>query len=117
MAKESNGKVHATSRAGAAGPMQFMFATGKRFGLGVAATGFDTRYDPNASAEASVAYLNEPMRDLNDNIELALAAYNGGDGPPRRVYQTTGRRGFWTRAEEHRVVKACVGTLRARWCQ
>src|SRR3546814_20549962 len=34
MAKESNGKAHATSRAGAAGPMQFMYATGKRFGLG-----------------------------------------------------------------------------------
>src|SRR3546814_1573386 len=33
MAKESNGKAHATSRAGAAGPMQFMYATGKRFGL------------------------------------------------------------------------------------
>ena len=34
MAKESNGKVHSTSRAGAAGPMQFMYATGRRFGLG-----------------------------------------------------------------------------------
>ena len=55
MAKESNGKVHATSRAGAAGPMQFMFATGKRFGLGADATGFDTRYDPNASATATPA--------------------------------------------------------------
>src|SRR5690606_33333708 len=35
IAKESNGKVHARSRAGAAGPMQFMHATGKRFGLGL----------------------------------------------------------------------------------
>jgi len=52
MAKESNGKVHATSRAGAAGLMQFMYATGKRFGLGPDGTGFDTRYDPRASAEA-----------------------------------------------------------------
>src|SRR5690606_36204974 len=95
MAKESNGKVHATSRAGAARPMQFMFATGKRFGLGVDATGFDTRYDPNASAEASAAYLNERMRELNDNIELALAAYNGGEGRARRVYQRHGGRGFW----------------------
>src|SRR3546814_3624674 len=41
MAKESNGKAHATSRAGAAGPMQFMYATGKRFGLGPDGTGFD----------------------------------------------------------------------------
>jgi membrane-bound lytic murein transglycosylase D len=95
MAKESNGKVHATSRAGAAGPMQFMFATGKRFGLGVDATGFDTRYDPRASAEASAAYLNERMRQLNDSVELALAAYNGGEGRAFRVYQGSGGQGFW----------------------
>jgi membrane-bound lytic murein transglycosylase D len=95
MAKESNGKVHATSRAGAAGPMQFMYATGKRFGLGVDATGFDTRYDPRASAEASAAYLNERMRQLNDSVELALAAYNGGEGRAFRVYQGSGGQGFW----------------------
>jgi membrane-bound lytic murein transglycosylase D len=95
MAKESNGKVHATSRAGAAGPMQFMFATGKRFGLGVDATGFDTRYDARASAEASAAYLNERMRQLNDSVELALAAYNGGEGRALRVYQGSGGQGFW----------------------
>src|SRR5690606_14011612 len=34
MAKESNGRVHAGSRAGAVGPLQFMPATGRRFGLG-----------------------------------------------------------------------------------
>jgi membrane-bound lytic murein transglycosylase D len=95
MAKESNGKVHATSRAGAAGPMQFMYATGKRFGLGVDATGFDTRYDPRASAEASAAYLNERMRQLNDSVELALAAYNGGEGRAFRVYRDSGGQGFW----------------------
>ncbi|MEO6263972.1 MAG: transglycosylase SLT domain-containing protein [Luteimonas sp.] len=95
MAKESNGKVHATSRAGAAGPMQFMYATGKRFGLGPDATGFDTRYDPRAAAEASAAYLNERMGELNRSIELALAAYNGGEGRALRVYQGAGGRGFW----------------------
>jgi membrane-bound lytic murein transglycosylase D len=95
MAKESNGKVHAGSRVGAAGPMQFMYATGKRFGLGVDATGFDTRYDPLASAQASAAYLNERMAELNGNIELALAAYNGGEGRARRVYEASGGRGFW----------------------
>jgi membrane-bound lytic murein transglycosylase D len=95
MAKESNGKVHATSRAGAAGPMQFMYATGKRFGLGVDATGFDTRYDPGAAAEASAAYLMERMRELDGNIELALAAYNGGEGRARRIFQASGGRGFW----------------------
>jgi membrane-bound lytic murein transglycosylase D len=95
MAKESNGKVHAGSRAGAAGPMQFMYATGKRFGLGVDATGFDTRYDPLAAAQASAAYLNERMAELDGNLELALAAYNGGEGRARRVYQASGGRGFW----------------------
>jgi membrane-bound lytic murein transglycosylase D len=95
MAKESNGKVHATSRAGAAGPMQFMYATGRRFGLGPDATGFDTRYDPRAAAEASAAYLNERMGQLNRSIELALAAYNGGEGRALRVYQSSGGRGFW----------------------
>jgi len=95
MAKESNGKVHATSRTGAAGPMQFMYATGRRLGLGPDATGFDTRYDPRAAAEASAAYLNERMGQLNRSIELALAAYNGGEGRALRVYQGSGGRGFW----------------------
>ena len=95
MAKESNGKVHVSSRAGAAGPMQFMYSTGKRFGLGPDGTGFDTRFDARASAEASASYLNERMAELNRSIELALAAYNGGEGRALRVYQGSGGRGFW----------------------
>ena len=95
MAKESNGKVHATSRAGAAGPMQFMYATGQRFGIGPDATGFDTRYDPAMAASASARYLNERMGALNRSIELALAAYNGGEGRAQRVYNGGGGRGFW----------------------
>lgn len=95
MAKESNGKVHVTSRAGAAGPMQFMYATGLRFGLGQDGTGFDTRYDPHAAAEASAAYLNERMGQLNRSIELALAAYNGGEGRALRIHNGSEGRGFW----------------------
>src|SRR5690606_9128519 len=95
MAKESNGRVHSTSRAGAAGPMQFMYHTGARFGLGRDATGFDTRYDPYASGQASAAYMNERMRELNNNIELALAAYNGGEGRAARVYRQYAGLGFW----------------------
>ena len=95
MAKESNGKVHVTSRTGAAGPLQFMYATGRRFGLGPDATGFDTRYDPRAAAEASASYLNERMGQLNHSVELALAAYNGGEGRALRVFQNSGGRSFW----------------------
>ena len=96
MAKESNGRVHASSRVGAAGLMQFMPATGRRFGLGPDGAGFDTRFDPRSAAEASAAYMNERMRGLNRNIEYALAAYNGGEGRAARIYRETGGQSFWT---------------------
>ncbi|MCW5580789.1 MAG: transglycosylase SLT domain-containing protein [Luteimonas sp.] len=95
MAKESNGRVHARSRAGAAGPLQFMPATGRRFGLGPDGSGFDTRYDPRASADAAASYLAERYAELGNNIELWLAAYNGGEGRARRVYNESGGRSFW----------------------
>lgn len=96
MAKESNGRVHANSRAGAAGLMQFMPATGRRFGLGPDGTGFDTRYDARSAAEASAAFINERMRGLNNNIEMALAGYNGGEGRASRVYRQSGGQSFWS---------------------
>ena len=95
MAKESNGKVHASSRAGAAGLMQFMPATGRRFGLGPDGTGFDTRFDPTAVGMASAEYMDERMVALGKSIELSLAAYNGGEGRAQRVYNQFGGRGFW----------------------
>lgn len=101
MAKESNGRVHATSRAGAAGPLQFMYATGRRFGLGDDGTGFDTRYDPRSAAEANVAYLNERLRQLNGSIEMSLAAYNGGEGRAQRVFNGSGGRSFWDESVYH----------------
>ncbi|MDR1075646.1 MAG: transglycosylase SLT domain-containing protein [Xanthomonadaceae bacterium] len=98
MAKESNGRVHAASRSGAAGLMQFMPATGRRFGMGPDGTGFDTRYDPDASAVASAAYINERMGELNRNIEYALAGYNGGEGRALRMFNQSGGASFWTQS-------------------
>jgi membrane-bound lytic murein transglycosylase D len=95
LAKESGGRVHATSHAGAAGPLQFMYHTGLRFGLG-RVDGFDTRFDPAAAARANVAYLNEQFRFLNNNLELALAAYNGGEGRMRRLYAKSSSKSFWS---------------------
>jgi membrane-bound lytic murein transglycosylase D len=94
MAKESGGKVHAVSRVGAAGPMQFMPATGARFGLNRGGA-FDLRFDPSESARASADYLNERFAELNDNLSLALAAYNGGEGRMARLSQR-GARDFWS---------------------
>jgi len=73
LAKESGGKVHAVSRSGASGPLQFMYATGARFGLGTV-NGFDQRFDPQLSARANAAYLNEQLAVFNDNLELVLGA-------------------------------------------
>jgi membrane-bound lytic murein transglycosylase D len=95
MAKESNGKVHAVSRTGAAGPMQFMPATGRTYGLGNDGSGFDTRYDPRSAAAAAASYLQQRYAELNNSIELSLAAYNGGEGRALRVFQSSGGRSFW----------------------
>ena len=94
LAKESGAKVHAVSRAGASGPLQFMYYTGARYGLGRDATGFDTRFDPAAASRANVAYLNEQFRTFNNSLELALGAYNGGEGRMGRLSRN-GSRNFW----------------------
>lgn len=93
LAKESGGKVHAVSRAGASGPLQFMYYTGLRYGL-TKTDGFDMRFDPGASARANAAYLNDQFRLLNNDLELALGAYNGGEGRMLRL-SGGGQRGFW----------------------
>ncbi|HTA66429.1 MAG TPA: transglycosylase SLT domain-containing protein [Xanthomonadaceae bacterium] len=94
MAQESGGKVHAVSRSGAAGLLQFMPATGAAYGLGVI-DGFDTRYDPTLSTRANVEYFNARFAELGNNLELAIAAYNGGEGRVARLYNNTGGKGFW----------------------
>lgn len=96
LAAESGGKVHAHSRAGAAGPLQFMSATGRRYGL-VVKDGFDLRYDPEAATRANVAYLSQYLAAFNDSLEKVLAAYNGGEARMGRIYRSYGETGFWDR--------------------
>lgn len=95
LAKESNGRVHSGSRAGAVGPLQFMPATGRRFGLGPDGSGFDTRYDPAASADAAASYLSERFAEFGTEVEKWLAAYNGGEGRAKRIHEGSGGRQFW----------------------
>ncbi|MEO8161455.1 MAG: transglycosylase SLT domain-containing protein [Arenimonas sp.] len=96
MAKESGGKVHAVSRSGASGPLQFMPATGSRFGLFRDGTGFDWRFDPQQAARANAAYINERFAELNRNLEFTIAAYNGGEGRAARMYAASGGASFWS---------------------
>lgn len=94
LAKESGGRVHAVSRAGASGPLQFMYATGLRFGL-TRRDGFDQRFDPGLSARANAAYINEQLAIFNGNLELVAAAYNGGEGRMLRLAGRGGQKSFW----------------------
>jgi membrane-bound lytic murein transglycosylase D len=96
LAKESGGKVHAVSRSGASGPLQFMYATGLRFGLGTV-DGFDQRFDPRLSARANAAYVNEQLAIFNNNLELVIGAYNGGEGAmQRRAGRGENAQSFWS---------------------
>ena len=94
LAKESGGKVHAVSRSGASGPLQFMYATGLRFGLGTV-DGFDQRFDPKLAARANAAYLNEQLAIFNNKLELVIGAYNGGEGTMQRLAGRGGVQNFW----------------------
>lgn len=95
MAKESYGKVHAVSRTGAAGPLQFMPSTGRRFGVGMDSSGFDTRFDARSVGQASADYVKEQMAAMGNSIEFTVAAYNGGEGRAQRVYAAYPGRSFW----------------------
>jgi len=94
IATESGGKVHVFSRAGAAGLLQFMTRTGRRYGLGTD-DGFDLRLDPVAATRANVAYLNERFAELNGSLEKALAAYNGGEGRMLGLERRLNGASFW----------------------
>jgi membrane-bound lytic murein transglycosylase D len=94
LAKESGGKVHAVSRSGASGPLQFMYATGLRFGLGTV-DGFDQRFDPKLAARANASYINEQLAVFNNQLELVIGAYNGGEGAMQRLAGRGGVQNFW----------------------
>ncbi len=82
LAQESGGKVHAVSRSGASGLLQFMSRPVRvsDWAWSTASTSASTR----AAARANAAYINEQLGVFNDNLELAIAAYNGGEGAMQR---------------------------------
>jgi len=70
---ESRYRVNAISPKGALGLMQFMPETAARYGL-------RNPFDPKAAIDAGARYLRDLLVRFNGRIDLAVAAYNAGEG-------------------------------------
>ena len=85
----------ANSRAGAKGLWQFMYGTGKVYGLKVTSY-VDDRFDPYKSTIAACQHLQD-LYDIYGNWSLALAAYNSGAGNVNKAIRRAGGiKNFWT---------------------
>jgi soluble lytic murein transglycosylase-like protein len=76
---ESNWNASAISRKGAVGLMQVMPTTAQRFGV-------SDYYAPQQNVEAGVKYLKTLLERYDGNLDLALAAYNAGEGAVDRAH-------------------------------
>lgn len=70
---ESGGNPAAVSSAGAQGLMQLMPAT-------AATCGIANPFDPRSNVDCGARYLHDLLLHYNNNVELAVAAYNAGPG-------------------------------------
>ncbi len=95
---ESGFKPYVYSRSGAAGLWQFMPATGKVFGLEQNGW-YDGRRDIVASTDAALDYLQK-LHGYFGDWQLALAAYNAGEGTVGRAIKRNKKAGkdtdFWS---------------------
>jgi soluble lytic murein transglycosylase-like protein len=81
-AAESAFNVKAVSRKGALGLMQVMPATAERYGVAAQASkdGEYAAMEPKVNAQIGTRYLADLLRQFDGDKELALAAYNAGEG-------------------------------------
>lgn len=84
----------AGSRVGAKGLWQFMYATGKMYGLNQTSM-VDDRFDPYKATEAACQYLLDLYAIYHD-WNLVLAAYNSGPGNVNRaIRRAGGLKNYW----------------------
>jgi LysM repeat protein len=92
---ESTWKPTALSWAAASGLWQFIPSTGYRFGLQRTAY-VDERNSFDEATRASARYLKFLANRYNGNWELAMAAYNSGEGNVDRAIRRSGSMNFWS---------------------
>ncbi len=84
----------ANSKAGAKGLWQFMYGTGKVYGLKISSY-VDDRFDPIKSTKAACEHLTD-LYNIYGNWSLALAAYNSGAGNVNKaIRRAGGAKNFW----------------------
>jgi membrane-bound lytic murein transglycosylase D len=91
---ESAWRPKAQSWAAASGLWQFVPGTGRRFGLRQTAW-IDERNGFEQATRASAKYLKFLANRYNGNWELAMAAYNTGEGNIDRGISRAGTANFW----------------------
>ena len=91
---ESAWRPNARSWAAASGLWQFIPGTGARFGLRQTAW-IDERNGYEKATRASAKYLKFLANRYNGNWELAMAAYNTGEGNIDRAIARAGTSNFW----------------------
>jgi membrane-bound lytic murein transglycosylase D len=85
---------YAKSRAGATGLWQFMYPTGKMYGLNVTSY-IDQRCDPYKATVAAAEYLKS-LYNMFGDWQMVLAAYNAGPGTiSKAIRRSGGKKTYW----------------------
>jgi soluble lytic murein transglycosylase-like protein len=99
--QESGFNPRAVSPAGAAGLMQLMPATARRFGV-------RDRFDPAQNLRGGARYLAWLLHHFDQDLDLALAGYNAGEGSVRR---------YGNRVPPFAETQAYVSAVRRRYAR
>lgn len=91
---ESALNPRAVSRVGATGLWQFMYQTGKQYGLKID-TYVDERSDPMKASKAATQYMKN-MYSIFGDWDLVLASYNTGPGNvAKAIRRSGGKQNYW----------------------